>query len=184
VQSITHSSSGSDARTTVFRAVWDKMESMIRAVLFDDDSILSRPDELRRGAEEFIRSCAKRFPLLLTAHGSCAESRKSLAALGLAPLFLDILSEAEVEQRKPAPDLLIATLGRIGFLVRDRNPLEPPECLVVECSPAGVEAARRAHMRSLAIAHSVPASALRSADFVRDSFVAVDLDEILRGCAG
>lgn len=156
---------------------------MIRAVVFACDAILSRPGGLRSGAEDFIRCCAKRFPLLLTAPGSYADNRKSLADLGLATLFLDILGEAEVEQRKPAPDLLIATLGRIGFLLRDRNPLEPPECLVVECSPAGIEAARRAHMRSLAIAHSVPAAVLTSADFVRDSFVAVDLDEILRGCA-
>lgn len=156
---------------------------MIRAVVFACDAILSRPRGLRAGAEDFIRSCAKRFPLLLTAPGSYADNRKSLAELGLATLFLDILGEGEVERRKPAPDLLIATLGRIGFLLRDRNPLEPPECLVVDCSPAGIEAARRAHMRSLAIAHSVPAAALTSADFVRDSFVAVDLDEILRGCA-
>lgn len=156
---------------------------MIRAVVFADDAILCRPGGLRAGAQDFIRSCAKRFPLLLTAHGSYADHRNALAALGLAPLFLDILSEAEVEPHKPAPDLLIAALGRIGFLLRDRNPLEPPECLVVECSPAGIEAARRAHMRSLAIAHSVPAAALRSADFVRGSFLALDLDEILRGCA-
>ena len=155
---------------------------MIRAAVFAYDAILSRPGDLHAGAEDFVRSCAKRLPLLLTAEGSYADNRRSLAALGLTALFLDILSEFEVAQRKPAPDLLIAALGRIGFLLRDRNPLEPAECLVVDCSPAGIEAARRAHMRSLAIAHSVPAAALTSADFVRDSFLAVDLDEILRGC--
>jgi beta-phosphoglucomutase-like phosphatase (HAD superfamily) len=172
-----------DTRTAVFRAASDRRESVIRALVFAEDAIFSRPGGLRAGAEDFIRACAKRFPLLLTAHGSYADNRNALAALGLAPLFLDILSEAEVEQRQPAPDLLIAALGRIGFLLRDRNPLEPAECLVVECSPAGIKAARRAHMRCLAIAHSVPAAALTSADFVRDSFVALDLDEILRGCA-
>jgi beta-phosphoglucomutase len=155
---------------------------VIRAVVFAYDAILLRPGGLHAGAENFVRSCAERFPLLLTARGSYTDHRTSLAALGLAPLFLDILSEAEVERPQPAPDLLLATLGRIGFLLRDRNPLEPPECLVVDCSPAGIEAARRARMRSLAIAHSVPIAALTSADFVRDSFVAVDLDEILRGC--
>jgi beta-phosphoglucomutase-like phosphatase (HAD superfamily) len=155
---------------------------VIRAVVFAYEAILARPGGLRAGAEDFVRSCAKRFPLLLTAPGSYADNHRSLSALGLTALFLDILGEAEVEQRKPAPDLLIATLGRIGFLLRDRNPVEPAECLVVDCSPVGIEAARRAHMRSLAIAHSVPAAALASADFVRDSFLGVDLDEILRGC--
>lgn len=156
---------------------------MIRAVVFAYDAIFSRPGVLHAGAHDFICSCAERFPLLLIAHASYADSRNSLAALGLGPLFLEILSEAEVERRAPVPDLLVATLGRIGFLLRDRNPLEPAECLVVDCAPAGIEAARRAHMRSLAIAHSVPAAALRSADFVCNSFVAIDLDEILRGCA-
>ena len=156
---------------------------MIRAVVFAYDAILSRPGDLHAGAEDFVRSCAKRFPLLLTAAGGYEDNCRSLAALGLTPLFLDILSEVEVEHRKPAPDLLMATLGRIGFLLRDRNPVEPAECLVVDCSPAGIEAAGRAHMRSLAIAHSVPAAALTSADFVRESFLMVDLDEILRGCA-
>jgi beta-phosphoglucomutase-like phosphatase (HAD superfamily) len=156
---------------------------VIRAVVFAYDAIFFRPGGLHAGAGDFVRLCAKRFPLLLTAQGSYADHRTSLADLGLAPLFLDIISEAEVERRKPAPDLLLTTLGRIGFLLRHRNPLEAPECLVVDCSPAGIEAARRACMRSLAIAHSVPIAALTSADFVRDSFVAVDLDEILRGCA-
>src|SRR5262249_5875303 len=156
---------------------------MIRAVVFDCDAVLSRDGTLRPGAGDFVRSCAKRFPLLLTALGGHAAARQSLAAYGLAALFLDILSEPEVEHRKPAPDLLIATLGRIGFLLRDRNPVAPDECLVVECSPDGIEAARLAGMRSLAIAHSEPASALAAADFVRDSFGALDLDEILRACA-
>ncbi|HTR60632.1 MAG TPA: hypothetical protein VMH37_02950, partial [Candidatus Binataceae bacterium] len=61
---------------------------------------------------------------------------------------------------------------------RDRNPIEPRECLVIESSLDGIEAARRAGMRSLAIANSAT-----NADFVRESFTAIDLDEILRACA-
>ena len=38
-------------------------------------------------------------------------------------------------------------------------------------------------MRSLAITHSVARDVLSSADFVRDSFATVDLDDILRRCA-
>lgn len=155
---------------------------MIRAVFFDYDTIVSSNGALRVGAEAFVRACWMRFPLMLTA-SSYAGAKASLAATGLAPLFLDILTNAEVELPKPAPDLLMATLGRIGFLLRDRNPVEPGECLVVESSPEGIQAARAARMHSLAIAHSAQSTSLSLADFVCESFTSVDLDEILRGCA-
>ena len=151
---------------------------MIRAMLFAYDAIFAPGGTPHPGAEAFLRSCAGRFPLMLTADGAYADIKAELASTGLLPLFLDIVTEFEVEHRKPEPDLLLATLGRIGFLLRDRKPVEPHECLVVESSADGIEAAFRAGMRSLAIAIQTG-----KADFVRDSFAAIDLDEILRACA-
>jgi len=151
---------------------------MIRAVFFDFGTIFSADGEPLPGAGGFIRSCAERFPLVAMTSGRYAAAENSLKNAGVAAFFLDILSAAEVEHRKPAPDLLLATLGRIGFRLRDRNPIEPRECLVIESSLDGIEAARRAGMRSLAIANSAT-----NADFVRESFTAIDLDEILRACA-
>ncbi len=157
---------------------------MIRAVLFDYDTLFSANGQQYPGADSFIHACASRFPLLLMTILSRAEAANSLRNNDLAHLFLDILTSAEVEHGKPAPDLLFATLGRIGFLLRDRNPVEPRECLVVERSAEGIEAARRAGMRSLAISIHISSGELAAANFVRDSFEAIDLDDILRGCAG
>jgi len=154
---------------------------VIRTVIFDHDAIFCADGSLCRGADGFIRACAVRFPLLLTSAAARADAEKLLGRNELAPLFLDILTAAEVENPKPAPDLLIATLGRIGFLLRDRNPVQPGECLVVESSGTGIEAARRAGMRSLAVTHHAAAE-LGGADFVRSSFEAADLDDILRRC--
>ena len=148
---------------------------MIRAVLFAYDAIFAPGGTAHSGAEAFLGACAGRFPLMLTAHGAYADIKAETASSGLLPLFLDIVTESEVEHPKPEPDLLLATLGRIGFLLRDRNPVEPRECLVVESSIDGIEAAQRAGMRSLAIGTQAA-----KADFVRDSFAAIDLDEILR----
>jgi len=156
---------------------------MIRAVFFDFDTIFSRDGLPRPGADAFIRACANRFPLVVTTDTARAEADGALRAAGLGGLFLDILTAAEVENSKPAPDLLIASLGRVGFLLRDRNPVEPRECLVVESSADGVAAARSAGMYSLAIAHESSQAQLANADFVFDSFGAADLDEILRRCA-
>ncbi|MGO9451643.1 MAG: HAD family hydrolase [Candidatus Binataceae bacterium] len=156
---------------------------MIRAVFFDYDTTFSREMLPRPGADAFIRACANRFPLVAMTDTTRAEADGALRASGLGSLFLDIVAAAEVEHPKPAPDLMVATLGRIGFLLRDRNPVEPRECLVVESSADGVEAARSAGMHSLAIAHESSLTQLAGADFVHESFAAVDLDEILRRCA-
>jgi beta-phosphoglucomutase-like phosphatase (HAD superfamily) len=155
---------------------------MIRAAFFDYKTIFAGRHS-RPGAEAFVRACAARFPLMLTARASYADAKRSLDNTNFAPLFLDILTDAEVDRPKPAPDLLLATLGRLGFLLRDRNPVEPGECLVVESTSDAIAATRAARMRSLAIAHSTPSANLAGADFLRESFTSVDLDEILRGCA-
>ena len=120
---------------------------MIRAVLFACDSIVSPDGTPRLGAGTFVRACANRFPLLAMTDTTYSGAASALRNADLASHFLDILAASEVDAVRPAPDLLLATLGRIGFLLRDRNPVEPRECLVVESSPDGVEAARRAGMR-------------------------------------
>ena len=153
---------------------------MIRAVFFDYATIVSSDGKPHPGADTFIRACAERFPLLVTTSIGYSTTQKTLKAAELASFFLDILSVAEVERPKPAPDLLLATLGRVGFRLRDRNPVEPGECLAVESSVDGIEAARRARMRCLAIAHSAGVDELAAADFLSDSFIAIDLDRILR----
>lgn len=61
-----------------------------------------------------------------------------------------IFSAAMVKNGKPAPDLFLHAARQMGFAARD--------CIVVEDSPAGVEAAKRAGMRVFAFtggAHAV-----------------------------
>jgi HAD superfamily hydrolase (TIGR01509 family) len=57
--------------------------------------------------------------------------------------FQAVASGDEVERGKPAPDLFLLAARRLG--------LPPPSCLVVEDAPAGVDAARAAGMRCVAV---------------------------------
>jgi len=75
-------------------------------------------------------------------------------------------------------------MGRLGFLLRLRPPLEPAECLVIEDTIAGVEAGRRAGMKVLALCHSARPEDLQRAQIVRSSLAETDLDEILRELSG
>lgn len=152
-------------------------------MIFDLEGTLLDGDRIYPGAPEFVRKCAERFPLMLATGAPRRMAEDQLRRAHLRNLFIDVLGAEDAERQKPAPDLFVAALGRIGFLLRQRDPVEASQCLVVEDSPAGIEAAHRAGMFVLAIAHTRAAAALEAADFVRESFVQVDLDAILRVCA-
>lgn len=67
----------------------------------------------------------------------------SLAATGLLERLQPCLySSTMVKNGKPAPDLFLHAAEAMGY--------PPEQCLVIEDSPAGIEAARRAGMRVLA----------------------------------
>ena len=68
---------------------------------------------------------------------------KSLTVTGLMDRFApDIFSASMVRSGKPAPDLFLFAAAQMGAT--------PADCLVVEDSPAGIEAAKAAGMRVLA----------------------------------
>ena len=137
-------------------------------------------DVMYPGAADFVRECAARFPLMIVTGTLRAEAEMILRRAGLRDLFVDIVAAEDVERGKPEPDGFIAALGRLGFLLRQRPAIGPAESLVIEDTAAGIEAARRAAMRVLALKHTVPESDLSGADIIRKSFRDIDLDDILR----
>jgi HAD superfamily hydrolase (TIGR01509 family) len=68
----------------------------------------------------------------------------TLRAARLERLFDATVAGDEVEHAKPAPDLFLAAAERLG--------VPPGECVAVEDSPSGVEAALAAGMRVVAVA--------------------------------
>lgn len=64
----------------------------------------------------------------------------SLQITGIAPFFMgNVYSAAMVGRGKPAPDLFLHAAKAIG--------MDPGDCIVIEDSPAGIQAARAAGMR-------------------------------------
>jgi len=66
-----------------------------------------------------------------------------LEAIGLAGCFEAIVSAEDVRRGKPDPEVFLAAAARLG--------VEPRRSIVVEDAAAGVEAARRAGMRSIGV---------------------------------
>ncbi|HYL59688.1 MAG TPA: HAD family phosphatase [Candidatus Acidoferrales bacterium] len=146
--------------------------------------IVAARDVLYPGAEKFVRDCAQRFPLIVATGTLRAEAEAILRRAKLRDLFLDIIAAEDAPRGKPEPDGFILALGRIGFILRQRDPVMPDECLVVEDTPAGIEGAHRAHMKVLALCHTAPAAELAAAEVVRPSICGLDLDDVLHALRG
>lgn len=143
-------------------------------------AMISDRDVIYPGAAEFVRRCAERFPLIVVTGTLRAEAETILRRAGLRDLFIDIVAAEDAERGKPEPDGFLVALGRLGFTLRPRPSIVAAECLAIEDTAAGVEAARRAGMRVMAVCHTAPACDLAAAEIVRPSLRETDLDEILR----
>jgi sugar-phosphatase len=64
----------------------------------------------------------------------------------------------DITRGEPDPEGYLAAAARLGFSAAD--------CVVIEDAPAGIESARAAGMRAIAVATTYPPEALRSADAV------------------
>lgn len=98
-------------------------------------------------------------PTCVASSGPHDKMRHSLGLTGLYERFEGrIFSAYDVTRGKPAPDLFLHAAATMGHPPRD--------CVVVEDSPVGVQAARNAGMRVLGYAERTGAARLAAADAV------------------
>jgi len=132
------------------------------------------PEQLKAfpGAVELVLRC--RQAGLRTAVASSADLIKieaNLQKIGLPPKGWDaVISAEDAVHKKPAPDLFLAAARRMN--------LAPERCVVIEDAVSGIQAARAAGMRCVAVASSYPPERLAGADVVRASIAEVTLEDL------
>jgi len=117
------------------------------------------------GVENFIRKMSVEFGLGLVSMSKREEIDFVLEKTGLIECFSAIVSAEDVRNCKPDPECY-----RLGFKSIDLHrisqghlPMTHDECLVIEDSPPGVMAGRRADLNVLGVANTVPEGKLREA---------------------
>jgi HAD superfamily hydrolase (TIGR01509 family) len=130
------------------------------------------------GVNELVRRC--RLAGLLAAVASSADRIKVVANLqkiGLPAESWDAVVTGElVEHKKPAPDIFLIAALRLG--------VSPAECAIVEDAVNGIQAAKAAGMRCIAVAQTFPAEQLQEADIVRNRIADVQLSDLAPGFIG
>lgn len=133
------------------------------------------------GVAELVRGAALSYPLAIASGAFRAEIETILTAAGLRDSFVSIASADDIAVGKPDPAIFHLALARLNAAHRESQIL-PRECVVVEDSVAGVEGAKRANMRCVAVTNSYESAALRAADLVVSSLEGLTLRELQRLC--
>lgn len=100
----------------------------------------------------------------------------TLDGLGLRDRFVGVIQPAMGYRGKPHPDMFLAAAELMG--------VPPDDCLVLEDAPLGVEAARRAGMRAVAMTTMLkPESFMEFGNVVATAatFEALDVEALLDG---
>ena len=174
---------------TEFRQTFGKRNPEIIAEKFgpdippqDMESLAIRKEELfRRIAKQSIKPFPGVLNLMLALRAATWKMaivsstpveniRLIIQSLDIAGLFDTIVADKDVSRGKPDPE---------GFLLAaDRLQAAPANCVVIEDAIAGVQAARHAGMKCVAVTNTHPAERLSEADRVVDSLDAVSVETL------
>ncbi|HSS19116.1 MAG TPA: HAD family phosphatase [Pyrinomonadaceae bacterium] len=117
------------------------------------------------GVVTFLKSAARHYSICLVSMASPAEIEHVLERANLQHLFSVVVSSADVNVCKPAPDCYQSALRKLNERRRTggKSTLASTECLAIEDSPPGIEAGRLTGMHTLGITNTVSAEQLRAA---------------------
>ncbi len=126
------------------------------------------------GAVELVKRCKTAgLKVALASSSDRIKIEANLRHIALPPAEWDaVVYGEEVERQKPSPDIFLMAAQKLR--------LAPAKCAVIEDGLNGVQAAKLAGMRCIAVAQTFGADQLKEADVVRARIADVSEDD-LRG---
>ena len=143
----------------------EEIEMLIAEKARRFEALVSGGNVLYPGAAACVRRLGAAWPLGIASGALRAEIELMLRGAGLLEAFRFIVSSGETEHTKPAPDPYLRAA--------ELHTIPAGACVAIEDSHWGLQSARAAGMRTIAITHTYPRASLTEADTVVDS-----LDEI------
>jgi beta-phosphoglucomutase len=145
-------------------------------------ALLTGSSVLFPGAVDFVRAAAGAVPIAIASGALRHEIEEVVEAAGVAHLFTTIVASGDTPESKPSPAPYRLAFERL----RDAtgSPLDPRRCVAIEDSRWGLESARGAGLRCVAVTNSYPADELTGAELVVGSLQTLTLDALDRLCAG
>jgi len=124
------------------------------------------------GVLELINKALKRqnFRLAIATSATLELSRAILESAKVPYQKMVYVTGSEITRKKPDPELFLVAASRMGIL--------PAKCVVFEDAPSGVQAAKAAGAKCIAVTNSTTAEKLSQADLICDSLEQINIDTI------
>jgi HAD superfamily hydrolase (TIGR01509 family) len=153
---------GDDQPLERLQAVSKRKEKLFRELAHDHTHILP-------GVIAWLeRGRARGYRQAVASSGPMANVVTLVSALDIADYFDALVSGAGLPRSKPDPAVFLQAAAALGA--------QPTDCLVIEDSLMGIEAAKAAGMRCIAVTTTHPASKLGQADIIVDTLEALKED--------
>jgi HAD superfamily hydrolase (TIGR01509 family) len=124
------------------------------------------------GVLELIEEAMHRedFRMAIATSSTPEKSQAVLESAKITFQEMVYITGNDVKNKKPHPELFLLAAERMG--------IEPANCVVIEDAPDGVQAAKAAGAKCIAVTNSTNAEKLCEADLVCDSLEQIKLDMI------
>ncbi|KAB8332980.1 HAD family phosphatase [Scytonema tolypothrichoides VB-61278] len=131
------------------------------------------------GLDDFIlQVCSRNLKLGLVSGAVRQEIQVVLKRTKLAEHFQVIVASDDITTSKPEPDGYLLAVERLNQEYPDLN-LQPQECLAIEDTPAGIQAAKRAGMQVVGVANTYPFHMLqRCCNWTVDDLTDLELERV------
>jgi len=114
------------------------------------------------GIIELIKKLHKKYILALTSSSTFDEVQVVVDQLGIKDLFKVIVTSKDVLQGKPDPEPYLLTADKLNVACKS--------CLVIEDSENGIQSAKKAGMKCVAITNTENPNKLTNADRIIDNY--------------
>lgn len=132
------------------------------------------------GAADAIRRAAAEVPIAIASGATGAEIRRVLERENLSSCFTAVVAAEDTPASKPAPDPYLRAVALLAPACA--GGLNASESVAIEDSRWGLESARAAGLRTVAVTNSYDAAELEGADLVIPSLEAMDLRALAHLC--
>lgn len=148
----------------------------------DPDQFIKETDRLKQslfkdlqpnpGVVDFLRELKNaQIPIALGTSNSREVAAQRLSTMAIEEYFDTVVTEEDTELHKPSPDVYLKTAANLDF--------SADNCVVFEDALSGIEAAKKADMKCVAVKTPyIEEKALSGADKVIESFKDINLETV------
>ena len=159
----------------------DRVEELVRAKFAVFEKLAATEGRLIDGVRDCIEMLdAKGIPMAICSGSLLAEIEMVLEEAGLRRFFEVVVSAEQIRASKPNPEGMLLALERLNE--NRSEAISADQCVVIEDSSWGLEAARAAGMHTVAVTNSYEAEQLSSADKIVSNLRELTISELQRLC--